>query len=67
MTEHDHKPLRCRTGHHAWTETQAASGEVHRHCGRCGEDEYDVPPAQRDESNVLGAMAQGFGNANTGG
>jgi hypothetical protein len=67
MTEHDSKPLRCRTGHHAWVETRLTSGEIHRHCSRCGEDEYDVPAAQSDASNVLGSMAQGFGGSSTGG
>ena len=67
MTKRDHKPLSCRSGHHAWTEARAASGEVHRHCSRCGEDEYEVPTTRSDESNVLGGLAQGFGNASAGG
>ena len=67
MTEHDHKPLRCRSGYHAWTETHLESGEVHRHCSRCDEDEYEAPRTRSDESNVVGALVQGFGNAGTGG
>jgi hypothetical protein len=66
VTEHDHKPLRCRAGHHAWVETQPTSGEIHRHCSRCGADEYDVPAAQSEASNVLGSMAQGFGGSSGG-
>jgi hypothetical protein len=47
--------------------THVESGEVHRQCSRCGEDEYDASRTRSDESNVLGGLVQGFGNAGTGG
>ena len=65
-SEHDHKPLGCRTGHHDWTETHLDSGEVHRQAAAAART-TTTPRTRSDGFNVLGALAQGFGNAGTGG
>ena len=57
----EHRPLRCRTGHHAWIEAGKVDGDVHRLCTRCGAEEYEPAPTMSDPANLGGNLAQGFG------
>ena len=58
--EHVHTSLRCRTGHHAWADVGIEDGELHRHCKRCGADEYEAASVPTDAAILRGNMAQGI-------